>query len=173
MKRISIITKQEMRNQMKRMLAVIVFSVVSSLPTWATQQTMTGEISDSMCGVSHSGMGDMGKNPKDCTTGCVKAGGKYVFVSKGKVYGIQNQDFSTLAANAGAKVQVTGDVDKDGKNITLSKLARAQMIAAFGGLIGGWCSSTDTVLLSERRVGSEGLWIVRSWGACPSSMEMS
>jgi hypothetical protein len=78
-----------------------------------------------MCGASHAGMGEMGKNPKECATGCVKAGGKYVFVSKGKVYGIQNQDFSTLAVNGGAKVQVTGDVDKDGKNITLTKIAPA------------------------------------------------
>jgi hypothetical protein len=89
------------------------------------QQTLSGEISDSMCGASHAGMGDMGKNPKDCTTGCVKTGAKYVFVSKGGVYGIQNQDFVTLAANAGAKVQVAGDVDKDGKNITLTRIAPA------------------------------------------------
>ena len=108
---------------MKRIFAVSVFSIVSGLPIWAAQQTLSGEISDSMCGASHAGMGDMGKNPKDCTTGCVKGGAKYVFVSNGKVYGIQNQTFGTLAASAGAKVQVTGDVDKDGKNITLAKIA--------------------------------------------------
>ena len=110
---------------MKRILAVGVVSIVSSLPIWTAQQTLTGEISDSMCGASHAGMGDMGKNPKDCTTGCVKTGAKYVFVSNGKVYAIQNQNFNTLAANAGAKVQVTGDIDKDGKNITLTKIAPA------------------------------------------------
>jgi hypothetical protein len=109
---------------MKRIFAVSVFGIVSGLPIWAAQ-TLSGEISDSMCGASHAGMGEMGKNPKECTTGCVKAGGKYVFVSNGKVYGIQNQDFGTLAANAGAKVQVTGDVDKDGKSITLTKIAPA------------------------------------------------
>jgi hypothetical protein len=109
---------------MKRILVVSVFGIVSGLPIWAAQ-TLSGEISDSMCGASHAGMGDMGKNPKDCTNGCVKAGGKYVFVSNGKVYGIQNQDLGTLAANAGAKVQVTGDVDKDGKNITLTKIVPA------------------------------------------------
>ena len=107
---------------MKRILAVGVFSIVSSLPIWAAQQTLTGEISDSMCGASHAGMGDMGKNPKDCTTACVKTGAKYVFVSNGKVYAIQNQNFTTLAAN-GAKIQVTGNVDNDGKTITLTKIA--------------------------------------------------
>src|SRR5437667_3705858 len=103
---------------MKRMLVVSIFTIVSSLPIWAAQQTLKGEISDGMCGANHAGMGEMGKNPKNCTTGCVKAGAKYVFVSSGKVYGIQNQDFAMLAANAGVKVQVTGDLDKDGKNIT-------------------------------------------------------
>jgi hypothetical protein len=107
---------------MKRVLAVSVFGIVSGLPIWAAQ-TLSGEISDRMCGASHAGMGEMGKDPKGCTTGCVKAGGNYVIVSKGKVYGIQNQDFGALAANAGAKVQVTGDLDKDGKNITLTKIA--------------------------------------------------
>jgi hypothetical protein len=110
---------------MKQIVAVSVLSIVSGLPIWAAQQTLSGEISDSMCGASHAGMGDMGKNPKDCTAGCVKTGGKYVFVSKGKIYGIQNQDFGTLAANAGARVQVAGDVDRDGKNITLTKIAPA------------------------------------------------
>ncbi len=108
---------------MKRMLAISALSF--SLPIWAAQQTLTGEISDSMCGASHAGMGDMGKNPKDCTTGCVKSGAKYVFVSNGKVYAIRNQNFSALAANAGAKVRVTGDMDKDGTNITVTTIAPA------------------------------------------------
>jgi hypothetical protein len=110
---------------MKRILVVSVFGIASGLQIWATQQTLSGEISDRMCGANHAGMGDMGKNSKDCTTACVKASRKYVFVSNGKVYSIQNQTFGTLAANAGAKVQVTGDVDKDGKNITLTKITPA------------------------------------------------
>jgi hypothetical protein len=110
---------------MKRLLALTVLSLVGTFPSWAAQQALTGEISDSMCGANHASMGEMGKNPKDCAVGCAKAGAKYVFVSNGKVYGIQNQNFSTLAANAGAKVQVTGDVDKDGKNLTLTKIAPA------------------------------------------------
>src|SRR5260370_21715910 len=117
------ISRRKKENYMKRILAVSVFSILSSLPIWAAQQTLTGEISDSMCGASHAGMGDMGKNPKDCTTSCVKGGAKYVFVSNGKVYRIQNQTFKTLAANVGAKVQVTGRVDDCGNDITLTKIA--------------------------------------------------
>jgi hypothetical protein len=110
---------------MKRLIAVGVFGIIVGFPIWAAQQTLTGEISDSMCGASHAAMGDMGKNPKDCTAACVKGGATYVFVSKGKVYAIQNQNFATLSANGGSKVQVTGDVDKDGKNITLTEIAPA------------------------------------------------
>src|SRR5260370_23295697 len=110
---------------MKRIFTVGVFGAVASLSVWAAQQTLNGEISDSMCGTSHAAMGEMGKNPKECTAGCVKGGAKYVFVSNGKVYAIENQDFGTLAANAGAKVQVAGGVDKDDKAITVTKIARA------------------------------------------------
>lgn len=110
---------------MKRMLAVGVFSILSSLSIWASPKTLTGQISDSMCGASHTGMGEMGKNPKECTAGCVKGGAKYVLVAGGKVYAIQNQDFATLAANAGSSVKVTGDIDKEGKGITITKIARA------------------------------------------------
>jgi hypothetical protein len=67
----------------------------------------------------------MGKNPKECTAGCVKAAAKYVFVSGDKVYEIKNQSFGSLAANAGASVQLTGDVDKDGKAVTVTKIAPA------------------------------------------------
>src|SRR5712692_9587428 len=108
---------------MKRILAIGMFCSLSGLSAWAAPQTLTGHISDSMCGKSHAGMGEMGKNPKECTLGCVKAGGKYIFVSGDKVYDIKNQNLATLAANAGANVQLTGDVDRDGKTITVTKIA--------------------------------------------------
>src|SRR5713101_9097671 len=93
---------------MKRILPIGMFYSLSGLSAWAAPQTLTGQISDSMCGKSHSGMGDMGKNPKECTLGCVKGGGKYVFASGDKVYDIKNQNFASLAANAAANVQLTG-----------------------------------------------------------------
>ena len=85
---------------MKRILAIGVFCSLSGLAGRAAPQTLTGQISDSMCGKSHAGMGEMGKNPKDCTAGCVKAGAKYIFVSGDKIYDIKNQNFAALAANA-------------------------------------------------------------------------
>src|SRR6202051_1784383 len=110
---------------MKRILVIGMFCSLSGLSAWAAPQTLTGQISDSMCGKSHSGMGDMGKNPKECTLACVKGGGKYVFVSGDKIYDIKNQSFAALATNAGASVQLIGDVDKDGKTITVTKVAPA------------------------------------------------
>ena len=108
---------------MKRILAVGMLFALTGLSIWAAPQTLTGQISDSMCGKGHAGMGEMGKNPKECTMGCVKAGGKYVLVSGDKVYDIKNQNFAALAANAGANVQLTGDVATDGKTITVTKIA--------------------------------------------------
>ena len=110
---------------MKRTIAIGMFCSLSGLSVWAAPQTFSGQISDSMCGKSHSGMGDMGKNPKECTLGCVKGGGKYVFVSADKIYDIKNQSFAAIAANASASVQLTGDVDKDGKTITVTRIAPA------------------------------------------------
>lgn len=86
--------------------------------------TLTGEISDSACGASHAKMLAEHKDLKtdhDCTVACVKAGGKYVLVSAGKVYTIANQDQKDLATQAGEMVTVTGNVKGD--TITVSKIS--------------------------------------------------
>lgn len=94
----------------------------------AAPMTMTGMISDSMCGASHAKMMEMHKDAKmtdrDCTLACVKSGGKYVFVSEGKVYQIANQDLAALQKEAGESVQLTGNVNGD--TITVSKIAMAK-----------------------------------------------
>ena len=63
---------------MKRILTIATFCSFGAFSVWAAPQTLTGQIGDSMCGKSHAGMGEMGKNTKACTVGCVKARGKYV-----------------------------------------------------------------------------------------------
>jgi hypothetical protein len=92
--------------------------------SFGAQQTWAGEISDSMCGANHQAMTKSGQkvNPRECTLECVKAGNKYVFVSKGQVFDIANQDLPDLEKHAGHKVQLTGDVGSDGKTITVSKI---------------------------------------------------
>jgi hypothetical protein len=88
----------------------------------AATMTMTGMISDSMCGASHAKMiaGHPNMTDKACTLGCVKGGAKYVFVSGGKVYQIANQNLADLEKNAGESVSLTGDVS--GETITVSKV---------------------------------------------------
>ncbi len=91
----------------------------------AADQTWTGQISDSMCGASHAKMMAMHKDAKmtdrDCALGCVKGGGKYVFVMDGNVYKIANQDLAALQQHAGHTVRLTGDLQGD--TITVSKIA--------------------------------------------------
>ena len=81
----------------------------------AADKTWTGQISDSMCGASHAKMtsAHAGMTDRDCALACVKAGGKYVFVSDGKVYKIANQDLALLQMHAGHTVQLTGDMKGD------------------------------------------------------------
>ena len=89
----------------------------------AADQTWTGKISDSMCGASHAKMMAEHKDAKtdrDCTLACVKGGGKYVFVSGGKVYNIENQDLALLQDHAGHTVRLTGEMKGD--TITVSKI---------------------------------------------------
>src|ERR1700730_8998178 len=94
----------------------------------AASVTMDGMISDSMCGTSHAKMMEMHKDAKmtdrDCTLACVKGGGKFVFVSGGKVYQIANQDLPALQKEAGESVRLTGDVNGD--TVTVSKVAMAK-----------------------------------------------
>jgi hypothetical protein len=103
--------------------AIGLFAGLGSFARAATM-TMDGMISDSMCGASHAKMMEMHKDAKmtdrDCTLACVKGGGKFVFVSGGKVYNVANQKLAALAAHAGETVSLTGNVEGD--TITVSKV---------------------------------------------------
>jgi hypothetical protein len=91
---------------------------------FANDMTWTGQISDSMCAGSHSKMmashTDAKMTAHDCTIACVKAGGKYVFISQGKTYNIANQDDADLEVHAGHTVRLTGTMDGD--TITVTKI---------------------------------------------------
>jgi len=102
---------------MKRQVVRITLTALIACGTsFAAEQTWTGQITSSMCSSGH-GMGH------DCIMNCIKAGEKYVFVNKGLVHQIQNQDFSDLEKHAGHTVKLTGDVGPDGKTITVTKVA--------------------------------------------------
>lgn len=82
------------------------------LPAMAAgkSQTLTGEVSDAMCGAKH----EMPGKAADCTRSCMKHGSKYALVVGDKVYTLETSDKATLDKLdelAGAKAKVTGEVD--------------------------------------------------------------
>jgi hypothetical protein len=54
------------------MLTLLV-AMLSTTGAWAADQTLTGTISDSMCGVSHAGMSKKMTN-RECTQDCAAKG---------------------------------------------------------------------------------------------------
>jgi len=75
-------------------------------------QTLTGQVSDAMCGAKHQMPGD----PAGCTRACIQHGSKYALVVGDKVYTLETSDKATLAKLndlAGASAKVTGDVEGD------------------------------------------------------------
>jgi hypothetical protein len=110
------------KNIFKSLSILGLFAGLASF-AFAADQSLVGQISDSMCGASHAGMTSShpGMTDRDCALACVKAGGKFVFVSDGKVYKIANQDSPLLQMHAGhAGVTLTGDMKGD--TITVSKV---------------------------------------------------
>ena len=108
---------------MNKLLLGAVVVAFGAISLFAADQTWTGKISDSSCGASHKKMAEHGTtkmSDRDCTLACVKNGSKYVFVSKGKVHTIDNQDFAGLQEHAGHTVQLTGEMK--GNAITVSKI---------------------------------------------------
>jgi hypothetical protein len=93
-------------------LATLLFAALSTSPLWAADQTMTGKVSDSMCGAKHQ----MAGNDASCTRTCVKGGSKYALVVGDKVYTLESADktaLDKLDELAGASAKVTGEVKGD------------------------------------------------------------
>jgi hypothetical protein len=83
-------------------------------------QTLTGEVSDAMCGAKH----EMPGKAADCTRGCVKHGSKYALIVGDQVYTLETSDktaLDKLNELAGAKAKVTGDVE--GTTMTVKSVA--------------------------------------------------
>ena len=115
---------------MKKLLLLVAVSCWVTIgigPIRAAEQTWTGKISDSLCGMSHDGMRKKGDNVTDreCTVACVNyqtpGAPKFVFVTGGKVYPIKNQAFGGLGRRSGATIVLTGDLGSDGE-ITIAKI---------------------------------------------------
>jgi hypothetical protein len=116
---------------MKQLIMVVTIALCAAPGVFAANRTVTGKISDSMCGLSHKAMIEHGggkMTDAQCTEACVKAGAKYVFTSAGKIYALANQDDKDIAMNAGKTVRLTGDMQ--GTTITVSKITMPAKKAA-------------------------------------------
>lgn len=83
------------------------------------ETTLTGQVSDTMCGAKHM---MPGKSAADCTRECVKGGSDYALVVGEKVYTLKG-DRSELDKYAGEKVTVKGTVSGD--TVTAQSVAPA------------------------------------------------
>jgi len=97
--------------------------LLAASPAFAA--TVTGTVSDTMCGKSHASMGG-GASDADCTRACVKAGAAYALVTSDKVYTLKadKTQLADLDKFAGAKVVIDGDTS--GNTITIKTIKAAQ-----------------------------------------------
>src|SRR5262245_41654821 len=92
----------------------------------AQTRTMTGKISDSLCGASHKEMAaKQGStiSDRDCVIACLnystENSPKLVFIEKGgKVYQIANQKFPGMIRRAGEAIVLIGDVNNATVTVT-------------------------------------------------------
>jgi hypothetical protein len=103
-------------------LSMQMLAGMAAVPALAAgkSQTLTGEVSDAMCGAKH----EMPGKAADCARVCMKHGSNYALVVGDKVYTLETSDQAALAKLndlAGAKAKVTGDVD--GTTITVKSVA--------------------------------------------------
>jgi hypothetical protein len=110
-------------NRIALLTTVVALAVLFSAPVDAQETaTFRGEISDSQCALnvhsltkSHDEMlkaksGAAGHTPATCSIYCIeRLGGKFVLVSKGSVYHLDNQDLPRKFV--GAKVKLHGALD--------------------------------------------------------------
>jgi hypothetical protein len=108
---------------MKTLILGLLVMTAGVMTASAAEQTWTGKISDSNCGAMHKSAAEHGgktMTDRECTQACIKGGAKYVFVSDGSVYKIDNQEFAGLPVHAGHAVTLGGDMKGD--TITVSKI---------------------------------------------------
>lgn len=102
----------KMRKLASSVLGISLFAAMATSSAWAADTTLTGKVSDAMCGAKHM----MAGNEASCTHECVKGGSKYALVVGDKVYTLDSADkavLSTLSDLAGKSVKVTGEVKGD------------------------------------------------------------
>jgi hypothetical protein len=96
---------------------LVAVMLVFGCMAWA--KTITGVVSDSMCGAKHATASD---DAAACVKKCEAGGSKLVVVAGGKVYNTDDQD--KLKGFEGQDVKVTGDLKGD--SLTIASVAAAK-----------------------------------------------
>jgi hypothetical protein len=94
--------------------------LTTSLAIAQATQTLTGTVSDSMCGKKHM---MAGKSAAECTRACVKEGSDYALVVGDKVYTLKG-DKTAIDKFAGADVIVKGKTS--GSTVTMESIKAAK-----------------------------------------------
>ena len=95
--------------------AAVALAIATFLPpalAAGKPETLTGEVSDSMCGAKHM----MEGSAAECTRACVRKGSKYALVVGDKLYALESNDktvLDQLDKLAGNQARVTGTVNSD------------------------------------------------------------
>ena len=95
------------------------FLLSASFALAQADQTLTGTVSDSMCGKKHM---MAGKTAAECTRECVKEGSDYALVIGDKVYTLKGNG-AAIDKYAGAKVTVKGKLS--GTTVTMASIKAA------------------------------------------------
>ena len=110
---------------MKKRLLTNLGVCASALFAGNAGQVWDGKISDSACGEFHKVDRTHSKHlsDRDCTLDRIQQGARYILVSHGKMYQIENQNFFGLKQYAGREVRVQGDAFTKGV-ITVTSLSQ-------------------------------------------------
>src|SRR5207248_522107 len=127
---------EEAGSRMIRLMASTTLAVCAIAIPAAAQQTFTGRLSDSTCGVSHQSKRST-LTDRECLIACVHALAKYVLVEEnGHVMPIANQDAAGLPLYAGRPVKLTGE--RSGDAIVVAKVEAIPAHLHLGHVMTNW-----------------------------------
>ena len=92
-----------------KLTAVLMLAFAGAFAAFAKQQSLTGVVTDSMCGATHMAKD---KTPAECAQMCVKDDMKYALAADKKLYTLEEHE-AELANLAGQKVTVKGTLKGD------------------------------------------------------------
>jgi hypothetical protein len=93
-------------------------------------KTWTGWFSDLQCAKRSVERGDIRPNNPDCVKRCLKDGVTPVFISEQAKALFEVRDYSSVAADVGYHIELTGTLDESGKAISVRSVKRLKYVGA-------------------------------------------